>query len=270
MHIIVCVKPVPDPSRFDKLRLDPETMLLRRDEVPPVINPLDRNALEAAFELKRRLGGSVSVLTMAAPSAEEQLQEALALGCDRACLLTDRAFAGADTLATARCLRAAVRKLGRFDLILCGGYSADGSTGQVGPQLAELLGIPDLTHVFRVSVSGRRLRAHCRLENGQAVCEMGLPALITLDQDANSPRLTPMAGLRGALKKKIAAWSAADLGLDPKTVGLAGSPTRMLNIFTPPAARKGEILQGPANEVAAQLIERLRRDQVLPARGGSR
>ena len=270
MRSIVCVKPVPDPCRFDKLRLDPQTLLLRRDEVPPVINPLDRNALEAAFELKKLHGGSVLALTMAAPGAEEQLREALALGCDRACLLSDPAFAGADTLATARCLRAAIRKLGRFDLILCGGYSADGSTGQVGPQLAELLGIPDLTHVLSVSVAGRKLRAHCRLENGRALCEAGLPALITLDQDANAPRLTPMTGLRGALKKKIAAWSARDLGLDPKTVGLAGSPTRMLNIFTPPAARKGEILQGPANEVAAQLLERLRRDKVLPGRGGAR
>jgi len=268
MRIIVCVKPVPDPSRFDKLRLDPETLLLRRDEVPPVINPLDRNALEAAFELKARFKGAVTALTMAAPNAEEQLREALALGCDRACLLTDPAFAGADTLATARCLRAAMRKLGAFDLVLCGGHSADGSTGQVGPQLAELLGIPDITHVLRVSVSGRRLRAHCRLEGGQAVCETTLPALITLDHEANAPGLTPMTGLRGALKKKIACWSAKDLGLDAKTVGLAGSPTRMLNIFTPPSRRKGEILQGSASEVASDLIGRLRRDALID--GGAR
>ncbi|MBI5242535.1 MAG: electron transfer flavoprotein subunit beta/FixA family protein [Elusimicrobia bacterium] len=268
MHSIVCVKPVPDPSRFDKLRLDPDTMLLRRDEAPAVINPMDRNALEAAFELKRLFGGAVSALTMAAPSAEEQLQETLALGCDRAVLLSDKAFAGADTLATARCLHAAVRRLGRFDLILCGGCSADGSTGQVGPQLAELLGIPDLTFVCRLELKRKVVRAHCRLENGQAVCETALPALVTLDSAANAPRLTPMHGIQKALRKKITVWSARDLRLAPKTVGLAGSPTRMLNIFTPSSSRKGEILQGSANEVSAQLIEKLRREQILA--GGAR
>ena len=263
MHIIVCVKPVPDPSRFDRLRLDPETMLLRRDEAPAVINPLDRHALEAAVTLKARLKGKISVLAMAAPNAAEQLQEALALGCDRACLLSDRAFAGADTLATARVLAAAARKLGRFDLILCGGYTADGSTGQVGPQLAELLGIPDLTFVRAMELRRGKLRAHCIREDGQAVCETALPALVTLDQSANTPRLTPMSGIRPAVGKKIGAWSASDLGLAPDQIGLAGSPTRMLNIFTPPTKRKGEILQGSANEVASQLIAKLRRDKAI-------
>ncbi|MBI5239002.1 MAG: electron transfer flavoprotein subunit beta/FixA family protein [Elusimicrobia bacterium] len=263
MHIIVCVKPVPDPSRFDKLRLDPDTMLLRRDEVPSVINPLDRNALEAAAALKARHKGRVSALAMAAPGALEQLQEALALGCDRACLLTDPAFAGADTLATARVLAAAVRKLGRFDLILCGGYSADGSTGQVGPQLAELLGIPDLTFARSLEIKRKKLHAHCLREERQAVCETELPALVTLDQSANAPRLTPLASLRAAASKKISAWSARDLKLAPSGVGLAGSPTRMLNIFTPPVKRRGEMLQGSPDEAAAQLLERLRKDKVL-------
>ena len=267
MHSIVCVKPVPDPSRFDKLRLDPETMLLRRDEAPAVINPLDRGAIEAAVGLKRSLGGTVSALTMAAPNAEEQLREALALGCDRAYLLTDKAFAGADTLATARCLHAAVRKIGRFDLLFCGGYSADGSTGQVGPQLAELLGIPDLDFVFKLEVKRGRLRATCRLDDGEAVCEADLPALVTIAPQTGAPRLTPMRGIQGALRRKVTKWSAADLRLAPKTVGLAGSPTRMLNIFTPPSNRKGEILQGSADEAAEQLIEKL---SLKAARGGAR
>jgi electron transfer flavoprotein beta subunit len=263
MNIIVCIKPVPDPSRFDKLRLDPETMLLRRDEVPPVINPLDRNALEAAVILKARLKGKITVLTMAAPGAMEQLQEALALGCDKACLLTDPAFAGADTLATARVLAAAVRKLGRFDLIFCGAITADGSTGQVGPQLAELLGIPDLTFARTLELKKGKLHAHCVREDGQAVCETDLPALVTLDQSANTPRLTPMAGINSAAAKKIVKWTARDLGLASQAVGLAGSPTRMLNIFTPPVRRKGEMLQGSANEVASQLIAKLRREKAI-------
>jgi electron transfer flavoprotein beta subunit len=263
MHLIVCIKPVPDPARFDRLRLDPDTMLLRRDEAPAIINPLDRNALEAAVALKARLKGKISVLTMAAPNAVEQLQEALALGCDRACLLTDRAFAGADTLATARVLAAAVRKLGRYDLILCGAYTADGSTGQVGPQLAELLGIPELTFARSLELKKGRLRAHCLREDGQIVCETDFPALVTLDQSANTPRLTPLSGIRLAAGKKILTWSASDLGLAPSSVGLAGSPTRMLNIFTPPVKRKGEMLQGSADEAAAQLLERLRRDKAI-------
>ncbi|MBI5210265.1 MAG: electron transfer flavoprotein subunit beta/FixA family protein [Elusimicrobia bacterium] len=265
---IVCLKPVPDPSRFDKLRLDPETMLLRRGDVPQVVNPGDRHAIEAAVDLKKRFGGTIACLTMAPPDAREQLEEALAMGCDRACLLTDRAFAGADTLATARALAAAVRKLGRFDLILCGCYSADGSTGQVGPQLAELLGIPDLTHALSLRLQGRRLQARCGLQDGTAALEAGLPALVSLDPRANVPPLPPMRGISGALAKKIPAWSAADLGLAPAEVGLAGSPTRMLNVFTPAAGRKGEILQGSANEVAAQLLEKLRGEKILPARGG--
>jgi len=263
MNIVVCIKPVPDPARCDRLRLDPDTMLLRRDEVPSVINPLDRNALEAAVTLKARLKGRISVLCMAAPGAAEQLQEALALGCDRACLLTDAAFAGADTLATARVLAAAVRKLGRCDLILCGAYTADGSTGQVGPQLAELLGIPDLTFARSLEIKKRRLHAHCLREDGQAVCETDLPALVTLDQSANVPRLTPLSGIRPAAGRNISTWSASDLGLAPSRVGLAGSPTRMLNIFTPPVKRKGEMLQGSADEAAAQLLERLRRDKAI-------
>ena len=197
LHIVVCIKPVPDPARWEKLALDPETMLLNRSEVPAVINPLDLNAIEQALVIKESIEGTrtktvretagrrgngttraasgvtISVLTMAPPVAEEQLREALAMGCDRAYLASDRAFAGADTLATARCLAAAIGKIGEVgrngeiddgknggarsggvDLIFCGGYSADGSTAQVGPQIAELLEIPDLTHVIRLEVVG--------------------------------------------------------------------------------------------------------------------
>ncbi|MBI4676238.1 MAG: electron transfer flavoprotein subunit beta/FixA family protein [Elusimicrobia bacterium] len=268
---IVCIKPVPDPSRFDRLRLDPETMLLKRDEVPPVINPLDRNAIEAALEVKHRLGGRVAVVTMAPPSGQEQLVEALALGCDRAFLLTDKAFAGADTLATARTLAAACAKLGRFDLILCGAWSADGSTAQVGPQLAELLGIPDMVHVRRMELSGGKVLAHCHRENGTAVLEAARPALVTLDQDSNKPGLAPMTGIRKALQSKITVWSCRDLGLKPRQVGLAGSPTRMLNVFAASASRKGEIFQGTVDEMTTQLLERLNQEQVLTTgKGGKR
>ncbi|MBI5623789.1 MAG: electron transfer flavoprotein subunit beta/FixA family protein [Elusimicrobia bacterium] len=269
---IVLIKPVPDPALFGKLRLDPDTMLLRRDEVPSVLDPLDRGAIEAALGLRRRHGGKVAVITMAPPSASEQLLEALALGCDRAFLLTDKAFAGADTLATARTLAAGVRKAGRFDLVLCGAWSADGSTAQVGPQLAELLGLPDLVCASGVELRGGKVRAQCLRERGTALLEASRPAVVTVHAGSDAPRLAPLGGLPAALRSKVTVWSARDLGLKPGQVGLAGSPTRMLNVFVPSAARKGELLQGTADEVASQLLDRLRHERLLPttAKGGSR
>jgi electron transfer flavoprotein beta subunit len=263
MDIIVCMKPVPDPDHWDKLKLDPETMMLCRNEVPAVINPLDRNAIEQAVFFKEKFGGTVSVLTMAVPDAEEQLQEALAMGCDRAYLLTDRAFAGADTLATARCIKAAIEKIGRYDMIFCGGYSLDGSTAQVGPQVAELLGVPDLTHAFKLELNTDFIRAYCKLENGYAIYESDFPVVITLHKDANEPRIAPMMGVRKALQSKVTVWTAEDLNLDPNLVGLKGSPTRMLNIYTPTIGRKGEVLKGSPNEVVDDLISKLRKEKVI-------
>lgn len=265
LDIVVCIKPVPDPKRWDKLKLDPETMLLCRGDIPPVINPLDRNAIEQANSIRTQAGGSVSVVTMAPPDAVEQLSEALAMGCDRAFLLSDPAFAGADTLATARCLAAAVRKMGSFDLILCGGFSLDGSTSQVGPQLAELLDIPDVTHATRLELTAEGIRASCKLSEASAVYETDLPALVTLSHEANTPRLPTMTGIMRASGIPIVAWTARDLELAPETVGLEGSPTRMLNIFSPPVRRKGEILQGSPEELAAKIADRLRDERILKA-----
>ncbi len=255
MNIVVCMKPVPDPRRWGKLKLDPRTMLLRRDEVPAVINPLDRNAIEQAVALRE--DGAVTVISMAPREAEEQLAEALAMGCDRAYLLSDAAFAGADSLATARCLAAAIRKLGGIDLVFCGSYSLDGSTSQVGPQIAELLDIPDLTHVTALALDGGTLRARCATEGGETIYECDLPALVTFDKEVNVPRLPSMTGIMRAASTGVARWTAADLDLAPEEAGLAGSPTQMLNIFTPPAARKGEMLEGSPSQMAAALVAKL-------------
>jgi electron transfer flavoprotein beta subunit len=258
LRIAVCVKPVPDPARWDKLKLDPRTMMLRRGDVPSVINPLDRNALEQAVVLRAQRGGSVTVLTMAPPEAEEQVLEALAMGCDQACLLTDQAFAGADSLATARCLAAAIRRLDRVDLVFCGAYSLDGSTSQVGPQIAELLDIPDLTHVTSLSVERSVVRARCRVEAGEVVYESDLPVLVTFDKEINVPHLPSMRGIMAAARTGLVRWNAADLGLAAEEAGLAGSPTRMRNVFAAPAGRKGEMIEGPPNQVAAALVDKLR------------
>jgi electron transfer flavoprotein beta subunit len=257
MNIVVCMKPVPDPRRWGTLALDPRTMLLKRGEVPAVINPLDRNAIEQAVLVRGDGPGTITALSMAPPEAEEQLAEALAMGCDRAVLLSDPAFAGADSLATARVLAAAVRRVGEVDLVFCGSYSLDGSTSQVGPQIAELLEIPDLTHVTALSLDAGVLRARCATERGEVACECDLPAVVTFDKEVNTPRLPSMTGIMRAAAAGVTRWTAADLGLAAEAVGLAGSPTQMLSVFTPPAARKGEMLEGSPNRMAAALIEKL-------------
>ena len=286
LRIVVCIKPVPDPVGWEKLELEQETLLLNRSKVAAVINPLDLNAIEQALAIKGSIGdgvkgstggsvrgnagragraGSVeiAVLTMAPPEAEEQLREALAMGCDTAFLASDRAMAGADTLATARCLAAAIKKIGGFDLVFCGAYSLDGSTAQVGPQVAELLDLPDLTHVTNLQMKGKQLRAVSRVEDGEVVCECDLPALVTFDREANQPRLPAMSGIRRARGLPVVSWSLADLGLAREEAGLAGSPTRMLNIYTKTQGRKGEILAGSAAEMADQLVEKLVREKLI-------
>lgn len=262
-NIIVCIKPVPDPARWNHLRLDPETMLLKRDEVPPVINPLDKNAIEQALQLKQQFGGKISVISMAPPDGVEQLEEALALGCDDAYLLTDSAFAGADTLATARTLHAAINKIGLPDLVFCGGYSLDGSTAQVGPQLAAMLSIPDLTHAIHIDMKESSLQVHSKREQGVAIYEANLPVLITFDKEANEPRLANMVGIRKASRKVITNWSADDLGLKNEQVGLAGSPTRMLNIFKQPVRKKAILFTGNAEEAVDTALNKLLQDKII-------
>jgi electron transfer flavoprotein beta subunit len=263
LDIVVCLKPVPDPRRWAKLKLDPRTMLLRRAEVPAVINPLDRHAIEQAVALREQCGGTVTLVSMAPPEAEEQLSEALAMGGDRAFLLSDPAFAGADSLATARCLAAAVRRVGPADLVFCGAYSLDGSTSQVGPQVAELLDLPDLTHVVGLGVDGDTVRARCLVNDGEVVYDCALPVVVTFDKGANVPRLPTMRGIMRAASTGVVTWTAADLGLAADEVGLAGSPTQMANIFTPTVGRKGEMLDGPPNQVATALLQKLRGDRLV-------
>ena len=223
-------------------------MLLRRAEVPAVINPLDRNAIEQAVApARRRRAARVTVVSMAPKEAEEQLAEALAMGCDRAFLLSDAAFAGADSLATARCLAAAIRRLGPVDLVFCGSYSADGSTSQVGPQLAELLDMPDLTHVTALTPRrrdaprpvrdrGRRDGLRVRSAGARHLRQGGERPPPAVDDRHHEGR-----GIRRhrAGRLPTSAWPTDE-------VGLSGSPTQMLNIFTPPVARKGEMLEGLA------------------------
>ncbi len=267
MEIVVCVKPVPDPRQWSKLSLDPVRKVLQREGVETVLNPLDRHALEAALQIRERLGGRIRTISMAPPFAAEVLRETLAWGADEALLLTDRAFAGADTLATAYVLATGIRRWGMPDLVLCGAESVDGSTGQVGPQLAHFLGFAHLTYVCRLEeVMPERIVAHWRLEEGYARVEVRLPAVLTVTREANRPRGMSLMGVVQARNRPLHVWTAAELApdLELSACGLAGSPTQMGEIWMPQSGRRQERLVGDAQEVVQALLERLRALAVLP------
>lgn len=261
MNIVVCVKQVPATS---ELSIDPETGNLIREGVPGIVNPDDRRAVEAAVSLKEAHGGRVTLITMGPPQAEEALRECLAMGADQAILLTDRAFAGADTWATSYTLGCAIRKIGEFDLILCGRESQDGNTGQVGPQIAEFLGIPQVTGVRAIEISGQTLRARRALEDGYEVVETGLPALLTVTRDLNTPRLPPVDAVMHACRAEIITWTADDLPVDRQLIGLEGSPTRIIKTYAPELkSRQGEIIEGNTATAVETLVTRLRERQLL-------
>lgn len=259
MNIVVCVKPAPDPKRWDSIQLDPKTKALHRDGIPSVLGPLDRRALEEGLRIREKLGGKVVAMAMAPPSARDNLVEALAMGADEAVLLSDRAFAGSDTWATSFVLARGVQRSGAFDLVLCGEWSLDGSTGHVGTQLAEYLGIPNASRVAEVeSLEGGTLRTRTMIEGGYRILETPLPALITVTRDINTPRFTSLLGVMEAEMKPLVIWSAAELGIRPEEVGFSGSPTQTGDVFMPEMKRKGEVLQGEPEEMVKEIIRKVR------------
>ncbi len=266
MNIIVCIKQVPDTT---EVKINPETGTLIREGVPSIVNPFDTYAIEEGLRLKEKFGGKVTVISMGPPQATEALKEAVAMGADEAILLSDRAFAGSDTWATAYTLSQAIRKLGAFDLILCGKQAIDGDTGQVGPGIARQLDIPQLTYVFKIqkldpeahSVSVERL-----LEEGREVVETHLPALLTVVKDINQPRYPTFLGIRRATKMQIPVWGAADLAnTDAGKLGLKGSPTQVVKVFSPPKREgKVDLIQGESSDqTAAILADKLMAEKVI-------
>ncbi len=257
MHIIVTVKQVPDTN---DVRIDPQTGTLIREGVPSIVNPEDRHAVEQALALRDLSGGAarVTAISMGPPQAEVALREVLAMGVDEAVLLCDRAFAGADTLATAAALMHAVKKIGAFDLILCGRQAIDGDTAQVGPQLAEFLGVPQLTYVQRLLLSEGKLRAERATEHGVQVVECPLPALVTCLKEINKPRIPTLPGCIQAYRaKKLAVWSAADVAAPREIIGLNGSPTQVRRTFTPEPKGAGKMFGGETKEAVRQLVAAL-------------
>lgn len=263
MNIIVCIKQVPDTTN---VRIDPETNTLIRTGVQSIINPFDMYAIEEGVRLKEKLSGNVTVVTMGPPQAEEALREAISLGADEAVLISDKAFAGSDTWATSYTLSKAIQKIGKFDLIICGKQAIDGDTAQVGPGISAHLDIPQITYVKKIeeiiieSTSNGHIKAERMTEEGYEVIESPLPCLITVVKEINEPRLPSLKGKMRAKKIGITRLEAKDLDADPDLVGLKGSPTKVVKIFTPPPRKGGQILQGEAEEVCGKLVELLKGD----------
>jgi electron transfer flavoprotein beta subunit len=262
MHSVVCIKQVPDTT---DVRIDPETNTLMREGVASIVNPFDMYAIEEALRLRERHGGAVTVLTMGPPQAESALREAIAMGADTGILVSDRAFAGSDTWATSYTLAAAIRKLGTFDLILCGKQASDGDTAQVGPGIAMHLDLPQITYVRKIeALSETEVTAERLLETGYEVITAPLPCLLTVIKEINEPRLPSLKGKLAARKAAITTWNAVDIKADAARIGLDGSPTKVVKIFTPPPREGGEILSGEPEEMVAALVEKLR-ETVLSA-----
>lgn len=258
LSIAVCIKPVPDPAHYDKIRIDPVRKTVVREGIPTIINPSDKHAIEAALQLRGE-GDTVTVITMAPPNAEDTLRDALAMGADAAILLTDRAFAGADTWATSYTLAAGLKKAGGFDIVVTGTESADGATTQVPAQLAEWLGWPHLWNAVSMEkISAESLKVRTKAENEWSDYQIGLPCLLAVAREANKPRLTSLMGVMKAKKKPLTVWTRADLDVEDGSLGIGGSPTQPGAIFEPEMGRKGIVLTGDAEEIVNVLVEKLR------------
>lgn len=256
MNIVVCIKQVPDTA---EVRINPETNTLIREGVPSIINPYDVHAIEAALQIKEKTGGKVTVITMGPPQAEDALREAISMGADDVRLISDRAFAGADTWATSYALYKAISKLG-YDLILCGKQAIDGDTAQVGPEVAEFLNIPHIAYIRKVEdISEKSIRVQRLMDDGYDVVESQLPVLLTVVKEINTPRMPSLKGKMAAKKAVITKMDRNDIGAEEENVGLKGSPTQVKNIFAPQIKADRKMLHGSVQEQVDALVQELRR-----------
>jgi electron transfer flavoprotein beta subunit len=252
MNIIACMKWVPDTH---DVKVDPVTNALIREGVKHIINPFDENAIEAGLQLKEKLGGSLTVICMGPKQAEEGLRQAIAMGADDAILITGAAFRGSDTLATSNALAGAVRKIGNYDLILCGKQAIDGDTAQVPAGLAERLGVPQVTLAISVEAAEtpNRIKVKRVTDDAYELLEVRMPAVLSVVKQINDPRHPSMKGVLKAKKFEIKVWDAPDLNLDPATIGFDGSPTWVSRTFIPSRHSRGQMLSGSTPEIAEQL-----------------
>ncbi|MCI0468495.1 MAG: electron transfer flavoprotein subunit beta/FixA family protein [Nitrospirae bacterium] len=256
MNIIVCIKQVPDTA---EVRINPETNTLIREGVPSIINPYDLHAIEAALQIREKIGGKVTVITMGPPQAEDALREAISMGADDVRLISDRAFAGADTLATSYALYKAIEKIG-CDIVICGKQAIDGDTAQVGPEIAEFMNIPHIAYVRRIDdVNSNLIRVQRMMDEGYDIVESSLPVLLTVVKDINTPRLPSLKGKMAAKKAVIEKMDINVIGAEPEKVGLKGSPTQVRNIFAPQAKAERRMFHGSVEEQIESLLGELRR-----------
>ena len=264
MIIVVCIKQVPEIA---EVKVDPETKTLVREGVPNILNPFDEFAVEEALRIKEKHGGEIIILTMGPPHAKEAILKCLAMGADKAIHLTDRAFAGADTLATSYTLSRAIRQFyPNFDIILCGKQAIDGDTAQVPPEIAELLGIPKITGINKLEVYSkqRKVIAHRETDEGYEILECKLPVLLTTLKGLNEPRLPNIRGILSAKKKEVKIVTATELGGETDLFGLNGSPTQVIKIFTPEPRGGGIIIRDEEpNEAAKKLSQFLLKEGIL-------
>ncbi len=261
MNIIVCIKQVP---KVTDVKWDKKTGSLIRKGVPSIINPNDENAIEAALQLKEQYGGKVTVISMGPSQVKKALREALAMGVDDVVQLTDKKFAGADTWVTAYTLGLAIKKIGKFDLILCGKEVLDGMTAQVGPQLAEYLDLPQLTYAVDIKIDNETARIKQKFDDVLRVVEAPMPALITVETEINIPRIAPVDKIMDAFTKDIPVLKADDIKGEDDKLGLKGSPTKLRKVFTPKVLKgKAEMLDGTPEEIADLLITRLKEKYII-------
>jgi electron transfer flavoprotein beta subunit len=261
MNIVVCLKQVPGTT---EVKIDPQTNTLIRQGIENIINPFDTYALEAGVRLKEQHGGKVTVITMGPPQAEAALREAISLGADEAILLSDSAFAGADTWATAYTLSRAINKLEQSDVIICGRQTLDGDTGQVGPELSVMLDLPFVAYVSQIEeIADGHMRVQRLVEEGHEVIETNLPAVITVVKEINVPRLPSLRGIARSKSAPISVWDAEELGADKDMVGLPGSCTRVIKVFFPQRTHQAEILEGDLESQVERLIGKLKDDSLI-------
>ena len=254
MNIVVCLKQVPDTTA---VKIDPKTGTLIRDGVPAIINPEDKHALEGALQLREKVGGKVTVVSMGIPTAKTALREALCMGADEAILLTDRVLGGADTLATSKAIAGLIKKFD-YDLIFAGRQAIDGDTAQVGPEIAEHLNIPQVTYVQNVEVDGDKLTVKRALEDGYQVVEVKTPCLLTAIEELNEPRYMNVANIFATSDDQIKIMTAEEIDEGSFGIGLKGSPTKVKKSMTKEVKGAGELVKEDAKASAAYVLGKLK------------
>lgn len=259
MKIVVCIKQVPDTT---EIKINPVTGTLIREGVPSIMNPDDKGGLEMALRLKDQYGAEVTVITMGPPQADLVLREALAMGADKAILLTDRKFAGADTLATSNALAGAIRTL-KWDLIIAGRQAIDGDTAQVGPQIAEHLDVPQISYVADLEWDNNRFVVKKETEEGYQRLAVAGPCLLTVLASGCKARYMNVRGIVEAYQKPVEIWGADRIEVDEEKLGLKGSPTRVAKAFTKGLKQAGEVFEVDAEEAVGIIISKLKEKFII-------